>query len=355
MIRLLIATLLLIVSTQTLAAFEFYRGVRQMGMGGASIAVVNDETSVLSNPNGLGRLRDSFYTLFDPELTTGDDDYNTLIGTAGFGSVNPEKVYNQLGDEVDNPYYFKAQMFPSIVVPNFGFGILGRYEVLAKRNSDGTLDYKYQNDYSANLGTNLSFWGGRVKLGFAGRLINRVEYEGNRDPAVESLSFNSFSTEGMALAADIGLTLAAPWKYIPTFSLLVRDVGGTSFTFSDGVFGKNSSRGVPQMQQQSIDAAVALFPIYGKYSRGVFTVEYTGVDDTANVDDHMDRLHIGTEVNLWDAYFLRVGYHANDWTAGFEYATGLMQWQFATYSEEIGIGTYTDRDRRAIFKMVLRF
>ena len=42
------------------ADFEFYRGVRQMGMGGASIAVVNDETAPLSNPNGLGRLRDYF-------------------------------------------------------------------------------------------------------------------------------------------------------------------------------------------------------------------------------------------------------------------------------------------------------
>ncbi|MCB0384242.1 MAG: hypothetical protein KDD43_02520, partial [Bdellovibrionales bacterium] len=34
--------------------FEFYRGIRQMSMGGAAIAVVNDETALLSNPAGLG-------------------------------------------------------------------------------------------------------------------------------------------------------------------------------------------------------------------------------------------------------------------------------------------------------------
>ncbi len=346
--------LLLLISNPVIADFEFYRGVRQMGMGGASIAVVNDETSVLSNPNGLGRLRDSFYTLIDPELSTGLDDHETLLGTAALDSVIPEDVYNQLGDNLENPYYFKGQVFPSIVVPNFGIGVLGRYEVLAQRNSDGTMDYQYQNDYSLNLATNLSFWGGRVKLGFAGRLINRVEYFGSKDPAVESLALSSFANEGLAIASDVGLTLAAPWQYLPTLTVLVRDVGGTSFSFGDGFFG-NASNGRPNFQQQSIDVAVALFPIYSNQSRGVFTVEYTGVDSTDEVEDPMDRLHVGTEINMWDAYFFRLGYHANDWTAGFEYATGLLQWQMATYSEMVRIGNYSERDRRGVLKLGIRF
>lgn len=345
---------LLILTQPTWGNFEFYRGVRQMGMGGASIAVVNDETALLSNPNGLGRLRDSFYTLIDPELTSGVDDSETLVGTGVLGSVNPDTVYDQLGDNLDNPYYFKGQIFPSLVVPNFGLGVLGRYEVLAKRNADGTMDYHYQNDYSVNLGSNLSFWGGRIKLGFAGRLINRVEYFGTRDPSVESLAISSFATEGMGLSADVGLSFAAPWKYLPTLTFLVRDVGGTSFTFGDGAFG-NANNGTPQFQAQSVDAAFALFPIYGKYSRGVFTVEYTGIDNTENVEDHIDRLHIGTEINLFDAYFLRLGYHEGDWTAGFEYATGILQWQLATYSEEINLGSYSERDRQGILKLAIRF
>ncbi|MEM7645628.1 MAG: hypothetical protein AAF203_01850, partial [Pseudomonadota bacterium] len=241
-----------------------------------------------------------------------------------------------------------------IVLPNFGIGILGRYEVLAQRNSDGTYDYNYQNDYSLNLAYNMRFWGGRIKLGFAGRLINRVEFMGSLDPDTDSLAISSFAREGLGISTDVGLTLAAPYRWIPTATVYVRDVGGTSFTFGSGAFG-NGDNGDPAYVEQSIDVAVAVFPINGKNSRSVFTVEYTGIHDTSDVDDHMDRLHIGAEFNLWDAYFLRAGYHENDWTAGFEYASGIFQWQFATYSEDVTFGTNTSRDRRGVLKLAVRF
>ena len=152
-------TFIILFSSLSFADFEFFRGVRQMGMGGASIAVVNDETSVLSNPNGLGRLRDYFFTVIDPELTASAGQTEALIGTGVFNSVSPEGLYNQLDESLGEAYHFKGQVFPSIVVPNFGIGLLGRYEVLAQRNADGTMTYNYQNDYSLNLAYNMSFWG----------------------------------------------------------------------------------------------------------------------------------------------------------------------------------------------------
>ena len=347
-------TFILFAASVAFADFEFYRGVRQMGMGGAAIAVANDETALLTNPNGLGRLRDYFFTVFDPELTATASRTDVLIGTGIVNSVSPEGLYNQLADAQGEPYHFKTQLFPSIVVPNFGIGLLGKYEVVARRNADGTMNYNYQNDYSLNLGYNMSFWGGRIKLGFAGRMINRREFFGTRDPSTDSLAVNSFASEGLGIGVDTGLTLAAPWQWLPTLSFLVRDVGTTSFTTSGGFFGGDVN-GTPQAVSQSIDAAVAVFPIYSNHSRGVFTIEYRGIDNTENVDDQMDRLHIGTEVNLYDAYFVRAGYHANDWTAGFEYATGMFQWQLATYSEQITFGTETVRDRRGVLKFAIRF
>ncbi len=343
----------ILLAQPALGDFEFYRGVRQMGMGGASIAVVNDETSVLTNPNGLGKLRDYFFTAVDPEITGSSSGTESLTETAVFGAVNPGDIYDSLDDQIADPFYFKGQVFPSVVVPNFGIGVLGKYEVLARRNADDSFDYNYQNDYSLNLAYNMRFWGGRVKVGFAGRLINRVEYFGTRAPT-DSLAISSFATEGMGIGVDTGITFAAPWRYLPTLTVLVRDIGNTSFTAGGGLFG-NGSNGLPNTVDQSIDAAVALFPIYGKYSRGAFTVEYTGVDSASEVDEHMDRVHIGTEVNLWDAYFLRVGWHQNDWTAGLEYATGMFQFQAATYSEEVVFPNLTDSDRRVIIKFAVRF
>ena len=333
--------------------FEFYRGVRQMGMGGASIAVVNDETAVLSNPNGLARLRNYFFTLLDPEVSGNNKMGNSALRVLGDRSVSPQGVYDQLEKYRNTPYYFKAQMFPSIVLPHFGMGVLGRHEVLARRRTDNTYDYNYQNDYSFNLGYNMSFWGGRLKFGFAGRLINRLEFFGTRDPSTDSLSLDSMARQGLGAALDTGITLSAPWEWIPTLTFYGRDLGDTSFSLGEGFF-TNNVEGRPERVKQSIDMAVALFPIFSHHSRGTFTIEYRGIDDTEGVDDPMDRLHIGTEVNLWDAYFLRAGYYENDWTLGYEYSTGVFQLQMATYSERVELGSFQDRDRRGIFKISFR-
>ena len=59
--------------------YDFYRSPRQMAMGGASIGVVNDQTALIHNPAGLGRLRDVYLTLADPVLAIGDQD-STIAG-----------------------------------------------------------------------------------------------------------------------------------------------------------------------------------------------------------------------------------------------------------------------------------
>jgi hypothetical protein len=52
--------ILTLASVHAVAAerYEFYNGIRGLGMGGAQVAVVNDETSLMINPAGLGKLRD---------------------------------------------------------------------------------------------------------------------------------------------------------------------------------------------------------------------------------------------------------------------------------------------------------
>ena len=317
-----------IFSSPLRADFEFYRGIRQMGMGGASIAVVNDETSVLSNPNGLGRLRDYFFTLFDPEVSLSAQGLDSMLD-----KFSLQSAYDGLSSNVNQPFYSKFQLFPSIVLPNFGVGLLGRHETLMQRNADGTLNVNYQNDYALVSGMNLRFWGGRIKIGATGKLINRVEFFGTRDPASESLDVNSFANEGMGLGLDAGLTLAAPWQWIPTVAVLVRDVGHTSFTFGDGFLGAGGTSD-PRAISQSIDAAFSIFPIFTNHIRGTLTGEYTGLTtEMTSTEDIMDRIHIGAEINIYDKYFFRAGWHDNSWTAGFEFAAQFFQWQLATYSE----------------------
>src|SRR4051812_18708560 len=94
---------------------EFYRGARGLGMGGADIAVVNDETALLVNPAGLGKLRDTYGTLIDPEMEGSAKLSNIYVSQSFAQPFNLENVKDTLDVSRDTYYHAKMQIFPSFV------------------------------------------------------------------------------------------------------------------------------------------------------------------------------------------------------------------------------------------------
>lgn len=333
---------------------EFYNSIRCQGMGGACIAVTNDETALLINPAALGRLRDFYGTFFDPEFETG---YHTQSMYSASSFSNPfsiDDLKGALDQERGKYYHSKGQVFPSIVGRNFGIGLYGNYILDAQMSDDGTvLDAYYRNDMALVLGFNFKFWGGRAKLGFNTKLISRIEVANNNLDPNGSLALDQIGTEGVGLSTDVGLIIAAPWKWLPTVSAVLRDVGGTSFDKSSGLRLETSDR--PNLVQQDLDVAMALFPIHSRYVRSSWTLEYRGLLTAHEEEDKAKLIHAGMEFNIRDLFFMRAGYHQRYWTAGFEIASEYFQWQFATYGEEIGTQASPREDRRYAFKFAYRF
>jgi hypothetical protein len=107
--------------------YEAYNGIRAMGMGGASVAVVNDETALITNPAALGKLRSSYITVIDPEIhgnklegsIAKDNGYNPLETTS------PQKILDALKQHPNKHFNAAAYLFPSVVIPNFVWVCLG--------------------------------------------------------------------------------------------------------------------------------------------------------------------------------------------------------------------------------------
>ncbi|WP_374075041.1 hypothetical protein [Bdellovibrio bacteriovorus] len=332
----------------------FYSGARCLGMGGACIAVTNDETALLVNPAGLGKLRDFYGTIFDPELEFG---YQTqgFYGEQTFS--NPYSLEDVIGalDKKRSAYYHaKAQVFPSFVGRNFGIGLYGNYLLDAEMSGDGaTVDTFYRNDVAFVLGFNFRFFDGRIKLGFNTKLINRIEVDNETLSATGPLSYDSIASEGVGLSTDVGLILTAPWKFLPTVTAVVRDVGGTSFDQASGVRLDTASR--PNLVKQDVDVAAAIFPIHTNYLRSAWTVEYRGLLTSGDEPDKAKLIHGGMEFNFGDVFFLRAGYNQRYWTAGMELSSERFQWQIASYGEEVGTVDTPKEDRRYTFKFAYRF
>lgn len=337
--------------------YEFYNGVRALGMGGAGVAVVNDETALMVNPAGLGKLRDFFLTVMDPEVDAGADT-SAIVGGNALKAFDPQEVLSMLNaGHQDERMHLRAQVFPSFVVPNFGIGVFAKYEVNAEVDSTTNLmSYDYFNDMAVVAGFNFRLFDGIIKFGFNARMVNRVEIQ-RTDITVTStgLTVDSLAKEGFGVASDVGLILSAPVVMLPTLGVVLRDAGGTTYGLKEGLF--TASTTDPTTTKQTLDVALALHPIFGRGVRGTFTAEYRDVltEDEAEIEDPMRRAHVGIEANIRDAFFIRAGMNQRYWTAGLELAVLNYQLQIASYGEEIGVLDAELEDRRYVLKFAYRY
>jgi len=357
-----ISTIFLILSGLILSSHDgwarerrsFYEGARGRAMGGAQIATVNDETALLINPAALGKLRDFYGTIFDPEL-----DYSNNVNSMNqASSITQPFSISAIKDTLDASretyYHAKAQVFPSLVARNFGIGLYGSYLLDGEMNAAGTnMDIFYRNDIALALGYNFRFFDGRIKLGFNAKLINRIEVDNQTVDPTGALDLPTLASEGTGLSTDVGLIMTGPWTWLPTVSAVVHDVGNTAFDKASGVRLSTTNR--PATVPQDMDVAVALFPIHSNRVRSTWSLEYRGLLTSSQETDKAKLIHGGVEFNISDILFIRAGYNQRYYTAGVEIASERMQFQIATYGEEIGDETAPREDRRTVFKFAFRF
>jgi hypothetical protein len=333
----------------------FYEGARGRAMGGVQIATVNDETALLINPAGLGKLREFYGTTFDPEVDYSNN-FNKMNSASSISQpFSIAAIKDSLDASRETYYHAKAQMFPSLVAKNFGIGIYGSYLLDGEMNAAGTLmDVYYRSDLALVLGYNFRFFDGRIKFGFNAKLLNRIEVNNSAaDPAALDLTTLGV-TEGTGISNDVGLIMTAPWALLPTISAVVHDVGNTTFDKSSGARLQTTDH--PAMVSQDMDVALAIFPIHSSHVRSTWSVEYRGLLTSSQENDKAKLLHVGTEFNISDILFIRAGYNQQRYyTAGFEISSEKMQFQFATYGEEIGDEVTPREDRRTVLKFAFRF
>ena len=334
--------------------FEAYRNTRSLGMGGALIGLTSDETSLYRNPANLGSVRGVFGTAIDPELE-GQPDFTDYIKASDLGKMTTvETASNKIQNEPNKYFHTRAQLTPSIVSRNFGFGVIYREEVSALSDAvSATANMKYQNDLGVILGVNQSLFGGIVKIGLSAKAFNRLEVVSGTLSTSGPFDIPTIGQEGSAISYTGGIIIQLPVAMLPSLSVVGHDLGNTVFDKKDGVRGSTTSR--PKEVKQSIDAAISLFPIHANKIRSLWTLEYRDVTDSRNDDDTMKRVHFGTEFNIKDIFFVRAGWNQRYYTAGFEIASENAGWQLATYGEEIGTKDDPREDRRYSTRIMVRF
>lgn len=339
---------------------EFYNGARSLAMGGAYVVSVNDETALALNPAALGKLRDFYGTIIDPEIEIGAKLINMYRSRA---FSQPTKIGDGLPTAMADPgnyFYGRTTFFPSFVAKNFGIGVLLNSSLATKVSSDGTsAELFHRDDMALLLGYNFRLWEGRIKIGFTGKMVSRIEVNEETFDPTQSLSNDDLAAAGLLKAgtgygADVGLVLTAPWKLLPSIGFVARDVGNTNYT-NTLMKRVTSATEVPAISEQDVDAGISISPIHSNNVRSVWTLEYRSLLKGADEPDKAKLIHFGSEFNIGDVVFLRFGYNQRYWTAGAELASEKFQFQLATYGEEVGDVTNPVEDRRYVLKAAFRF
>jgi len=129
-------------------------------------------------------------------------------------------------------------------------------------------------------------------------LIYRRELIGDFPSFLDDLSVSNYGQGGIGLASDIGLQLALPWKWLPTLSGVLRDVGNTKFNLEEDL--ADSNNGPPEKELQSLDVGFALYPIKWNYSRFTITGEYRDVLENYDFRFRVGPLEVSiTTIKFW--------------------------------------------------------
>lgn len=337
---------------------EFYKGIRTQAMGGASIGVVDDQTALLLNPAGMAKLRDTYITLADPVGELNQNDDQMASGDANVLNIAPDPQ-KSLAAAAANPgmrLHAMGEVFPSIVFPNFGIGVLAHRQYDAEVDAaQKNYDYEYLADYALVAGFDFRLFDGIIKFGVNGRLIDRSQVsQPTLSPTATGLTLSGMMTEGVGLGTDAGLILTIPWDLLPSLAAVVRDIGGTAYNLRSGLV--TNATTTPNSTPQTINGAFTITWIMANQVHSLWTVEYEDVLNAYQDTIPQRHYHGGVEFNFDDLFFIRGGYNQGYWTAGIELAVGFYELQFTSYGEEVGTSpSNLQQDRRYMAGLAIRF
>lgn len=323
---------------------ETWYGGRTPGMGGAYVAIADDEHALLGNPAGIGRQGQdskSVRSLDFPNLVVAGNRLSVgLLRTyAEGGPGDQNQVATELQDEpAGSVVWGHVGAFPSVTLGRFSLGMLMTGEATgdlerfdapqASRVEAGqTYDalIKTQMDATAALvlGASFAYHSTGLVFGLAGRVGGRrtmskeSEMSDGTIRKADSLDDGWMTTFGAAVDAGVlWIPQRTPW--IPTLGLTWRDAGNTRYRTVDG-----SGRIV--RERENLALGISWDPLGQKRRGGMRFV--VGIDAQHLTDERLefrDKIHVGSEFRMGEyaltsPFAFRVGHNLR----GISYGVGL--------------------------------
>ncbi len=344
---LFICVILVFIPNESLARelYSRHTSVRALGMGGAFIPLARGADALYFNPAGLARTTE--VTLTPLKLRAGVNGVDAYEDAEDFDSDNfADTLRNFYGDTL----WLGGGATVGLSMPYFAAAIYDSFNVSADLSNPAlpSFEVDFVNDYGIATGFGIDVFPG-FSLGIVGKRIDRrgasleIPVSSIANLSNEDLK-DELNNRGIGYAFDFGAMLTLPFSVNPAISLVMKDIGDTSFSLKSGI------RNPPTDYSELMGAFSFEVEIPGITISPVFEMRHL-TDNEVHIGK---KIHMGVEVDL-PGIDLRVGLHQGYYTAGLGLNLGIIMLDFATYGVEMGEYPGQHEDRRYMFEMTIDF
>jgi hypothetical protein len=374
-LSLLIVAMMSLVSLYASETPVFIRGIRPLGMGGAFVAVADDQNAVFYNPAGLTQREGSQFTMFELPMNISED----VLKFYSFYNDNKDKLknfdqlsdndkidlLNQINDKITtykpnlrlglpNTSYLSGHGFLS-----WGFGIYNQEDIGFQFNRSlivPSVSVWGNADAVAALPLahrfdKLPYIPGMFSIGTTVKYIERGRISELNKSVLELENFSPDLQLGHGLGFDLGALYQPTERW--NIGLQVSDIGGTNLAFAEVTSDKAGMETKPAFTsmiapQTNIGLAYIPSRIYywpGKYigtqDRLILACDVRDItnSDTSLLDaTFFPKLHMGAELR-WGPLSLRGGYSSGypAFGAGFRIPYLGLKIDYAYWGDETGL------------------
>lgn len=330
---------------------ETSSSARALGMGNVGVNTERGSYSLFYNPANLAARETKLQIQpLNMQLEVSDGWFARSSDGSYHNFNNLSGMYPDLNKNKNTWVAGRFSVYPNITFQYFSIGLLYETNRGAEMHaSDNKLHLKARDRFGPTFGLSYRFFKGILRLGASAQIMTVGQADDSLAQPINgsSLEYSRFINAGTGIKKDAGITLTLPFRLLPSFSIVARDIGGTRYKGPKFVhFGDLT--GVPD-DEMTFDFGTSLTIYLAKRLDLRVAMDYR---DYVNKLDGAKSRHInaGGELSFFDAVKLRVGMSHGYMTYGIGINLPKASLDFATYADEKGEALRGDPDRRYVIQ-----
>lgn len=326
-----------------------FTNARAAAMGDAFLPLGDDGMSALFyNPALVGKFRKTSFDALNIQLSA-NQNYAANIDGNFLNVINLSNFRSTLASHIGDFMGAGGSLSTAFYGRGFAIGALYENQMYAAQSSDGRIHIKSRYQFIPSAATGIRLADGILKLGYSIQWVNQAVGNQSVDPATQPVGYTENIPQGSGFSHNAGVTLTLPTSYLPTFSVVARNILGTSYSGPSLIPFSSNSTSSPATENMTIDASFSVEPKLGRGGLLNLVLQMRDITNDSGVS-LWGRACAGVEIDFRGKFAVRGGWRGGYPSLGIGVMAKKSQFSFTWYSEDIGVG----RDIRYMVQLQLK-